>query len=319
MFEGTNEEEGKVVAYVDKLTVGQGGMCGSNAQSSCNPGLQVWGHASDGGDVAFLIVLRDRDGNVLGHTMNTNVHDNAYRFGGGLLSMEADGRLTTSAKNPGPPWKCCTFAIHTQGSGGYTLTQFLGYYTRVGSLHQRSEAIYRVQAVASPVVWETTPDGALLTRRCTEEWNWDAMIEVPLHIYYNNRRYNVVEASKGEVPEYLSPTILSVGETIFIGQEPKGYADVTVTFETDIEAQGRVYWWVMSTPDDEYPTPLSKWQSALTELGTRHVVKLDPNTLWYNVEEPKLYQYQVVAFLPRYPHCKEARAYSDMYQFPLRR
>jgi len=304
------------VAYCDKLVVGQGGYCGAGSTSRCNPNLWVWGHTDGGGDVAFRVLLRDEAGNVLGDSFRTTVADGYYRWVGGLVSQRCDGVLTTSADNEGQPWNACDFLVPTQGAGGYSLTQIVGFQTRSGSLHKHPEVTYTVQVLASPVEWEMTPDGKFLHRWATKEWNWDAMCEVSLRIYYdsNSRQYRCDEASSGEIPYYRAPSITGIAYQISGDDDHQGYANATFAFATDVEAQGRVYYQFATNTGCD---PATGWQSSVSTPGTDHTVSLAPETLWYDVEVPKTYCYQIMAWPPEYQFVDTAEGHTEVYTFTI--
>lgn len=286
----------EVKAYVDKLIVCQDGQCGAGSSGYCDPNLWVWGHASDGGDVAFTIILRDEEDNVVAHSDP-------------LLSQRGDGVLITSRKNEGPPWISCDLLIPTRGAGGYSLSQHLH---GINSLHRRTEVTWKVQVVAGPVKWITTPDGYPLRRECLHQWNWDAMLEADLHVYYKNREYRCDKVVVGELPPYQAPVISSVAHEITDHEDERGYANVSVSFKTDIEAQGIVYY-NLFTGGEEAPgqpcDPFGMWQSAISEMGKEHTILLRQDTLWYAKEDPKEYCYAVVAWPAKYRYIKEAKEY----------
>ena len=311
----SNDIENKPLAYCDKLIIGQGGYCGAGSSGGCDPNLWIWGHCDDGSDVAFRILLRDEDGNVVSDSLRSSVMDGYYRWVSGLVSQRADGILTTSKRNPGPPWNACDFLIPTRGAGGYSLSQYLG----VPSLHRYPEVTWIVQVLASPVKWETTPDGQFLHRWSLGEWNWEAMLEAKLHIYYKNRCYLCDEVTVGALPYYQSPIISSVSYKVADDEGERGYANVIVSFKTDIKAQGRVYY-AISQSTEEIPqpcNPLEGWHSATTEADTEHIVALDQSALWYSREVPKTYCFQVLAWPERYRYVHEARGYSKQGAFTL--
>ena len=235
-----DEEKVERIAYTDKLVVGMGGYCG--AGQGCNPGIRVWGHCSDGGDVAFRFLMWNERGDLVGDTFLTAVQGGFYRHSGGLLSQRADGVLSTSKKNPGPPFSACDFMINTVGAGGYSLSQYLTYSQRP-SLHIYPEVTYRVVALASSVERETAPDGQLLTRRCLGEWNWEAVLEADLRIYYDakTRRYKCNQVVVGGLTCYDAPVVSEVEHFVSNDHEADGYANVAVSFVTDREAVGSVY------------------------------------------------------------------------------
>ncbi len=313
-----NEEVIERIAYCDKLVVGMGGYCG--AGQGCIPGLRVWGHCSDGGDVAFRVLMWNEQGDLVGDTLLTAVHDGFYRWAGGLLAQRGDNELITSRKNPGPPWSACDFMINTVGAGGYSLIQYLSYSQRQ-SLHVRPEATYRVVALASPVERELAPDGQLLTRRCIGEWNWDTALEAELHIYYDarKRRYKCDQVVVGKLDRYDAPAVANVQHFISADLDETGYANVKVTFITDLEAVGRVYFNLdQSTEDSPQPCdPYGMWASELSEVGRVHHIELNPARLWYAREKPKTYCYRVVAWPPRYRYVAEAKGRSKTCSFTI--
>ena len=309
-------DEEERIAYTDKLVVGMGGYCG--ASPGCNPGLRVWGHCSDGGDVAFRILVWSEQGDLVGDTLLTPVGDGYYRWAGGLLSQRADGVLTTSKKNPGPPWSACDFMIGM--GGGYSLTQYLTYGQRQ-SMHLRSEVTYRVVALASPVERELAPDGQCLTRRSLEEWNWDTALEAELHIYYDpkTRRYKCDQVVVGELTCYDAPIVSDVQHFVSGVGEYEGYAKVTVTFLTDRDAIGRVYF-NGDQSTDEIPQvcdPFGGWASDMSESGRVHHIELDSGTQWYAGGASKTYCYRAVAWAPGYRYVAEARGMSRAYSFTI--
>ena len=304
----------KPIAYCDKVIVCQGRHCGAGNTGGCNPNLWFWGHSSDGGDVAFRVLLRDKDGNVLGDSFRSDVQGGYYRWVGGLISQRCDGVLTTSSRNKGAPWNACDFLIPTRGAGGYTLSQYVDYQTQPSSLPVYPEITYTIQALASPVGTETTPDGKFLHRWSLGEWNWDAMCEVPLHIYYKDRKYLCDEASSGEIPYYRAPKVSGITYQITNDENHQGYANATFTFGTDIGAQGRVYYQVAVDGECD---PTSGWRSGVSAPGTEHTVSLAPETLWYDVEVRKVYCYQIIAWPPEYRFVDVARGVSGVYTFTI--
>jgi len=293
------------MAFCDYVQVCPGGYCGAGSSGGCNPGLRMVGHTNRGGDVAFRILLRDELGNVLGDSARTDVFGGYYQRAGGLLSQRCDAMLTTSAKNPGGPYASCEFRVFTYGAGGYPLTRILGWPARYRSLHRYPEVTYLVEVVASAVKVERTPDGKLLDRWAVGSWNWDAACRVPLRVEYVNGRYLCYQAESGELPRYQAPVISRVVHQVANPSPENDYAQVTITFETDVPARGRVYY---SVQREKQPCdPFSGWSSPVTSEGTSHAAALDSATLWYGAEE-KVYCYRVVAWLERYRYVEQARS-----------
>ena len=297
-----DRDQDRPVAYVDKLTLCQGNQCGAGARGHCDPSLWVFGHCSDGSDVAFLIILRDDEGHIISHTDP-------------LLSQRGNGVLITSEKNDGPPWLFCDYHIPTRGAGGYSLSQLLG----IASLHRSPSVTWTIQAVASPVSWTMTPDGRPLWRLCTHEWNWDAALEAPLHIFLQNRLYRCDEVSVGDFPNVNAPIISDIKVAITGDDGDKGYADATVTFETDIPSLCEIHYNLGQSTTDipQKCDPFGPWQTAETPIGTSHTIDLSSSALYYDTGAHKTYCFIVIARNALYPHVTSAIGYSETQEFIL--
>jgi hypothetical protein len=161
---------------------------------------------------------------------------------------------------------------------------------------------------------EKTPDGKFLHRWSLSEWNWDAICQVPLHIYYKDRVYKCDEVSSGEIPYYQSPEVMDIAYQITNDDDHQGYANVSFTFTTDIVSQGQIYYQVASGTGCD---PTSGWHSDISSLGVEHTVSLSQDTLWYDIESSKTYCYQVITWLPEYKFVDEAKGISEIRTFTI--
>jgi len=307
-----------MVAYVDKLVVGQGGSCGVNAQGICNPNLWMIGHCDDGNAPAFRAFLWDESGELHGDTLVTSVFNGFYRWAGGLLPQHCDGVLPLSRKNTGPPWRYGDYMIYTGGAGGYSL----GQYFDMTDLHRGRDVTWHIQVVASPCELEITPDGYPLRLICLEDWNWPGLT-VNLHIYYDGRIYRCDEASVGEFPSITPPVISGVNIEVLDDKDPKRYARVIVSFKTDVETEAQVYYGLeyQSIVEGKLqaecdPYSVGGWCSGVS-MGTSHVIELSGGSLYYSDQATKHYCLQIVACLPKYRYVDWGKAKSDTHRFDL--
>jgi len=309
------------LAYVDLLSVGMGGHCGANNRGNCDPALRVTGHCDSGEDVAFLVIFREMDDAVFAHTLGTPVESGYYADG--LLSQVADGVLTMSKDNPGPPWKAVEFNIHTGGAGGYSLRQFLS----VDKLYRVPEARWKIQAFASPVKMISMPDGHPLRRVCLNEWNWEGGQEVELHVYRQGKVWMCDEDTAGPGTPSKGPVVSPLELDISGDDQHEGYARVIVRFDTDVEAQAQAHFsslfseggvleGEMAYVCDPY---ISGLRSGVSEPGLHHELALPMSALWYSQESDKQYCLQVVTWLPRWRYAGWARGKSGVVDFSLPR
>jgi|GEM_PF-2310010 len=313
-----SEQTEKPIAYVDYIEVCGGGQCGQ-VSGACEPSVRIVGHCDDGGDVAFLVVVRDEAGKVYAHSLDTPMWDGLYRDG--LLAQQGNGYLITSQNNLGPPWLSCEFDIMTGGAGGYRLSQYLkrSLYVPLGVGGVR----YTVQAFASPVEWVCTEDGQLLRRKCTGEWNWETGEEVVLHMYRQGRIQKCDHASAGLLPMYRKPVMSDIQIAIGDDQDDEGYASVTISLETDVPAQVQAYYALAmegGVPGDDVESccdPFSMWRSGVSPEAKQHTLSLPWSTLRYSREVRKEYCLKLVAWPPRYRWVDWARAYSEQLSFTL--
>ena len=136
-------------------------------------------------------------------------------------------------------------------------------------------------------------------------------------------RIEIQEVGVDEVPQYHPPVISNIETVVADHDQHEGYASVHVKFETDQEAEAQVYYGLifkgMEPGGEEQMVldPHGGWQSAVSEPGLVHDIVLPRATLWYSVESPKHYCFQVVAWPKEYRNIHLACGYSDIFAFGL--
>jgi len=134
--------------------------------------------------------------------------------------------------------------------------------------------------------------------------------------------YRVAIQRKGEGVPIPAPVISNVQVNVFDDDQEQGYASGSISFETDIEAEVRVYHGLYfkggapGEPIESVCDPFSSgWRGiVVSEPGRTHLAELPRSTLWYSREARKQYCLVVVAWPVGYPHVK---AYSEAVSFTL--